>query len=98
MSDVTLQIGGRPYKVACAPGEEEHVAQLGRLIDEKVRATPGQSEARGLLFAALMLADELSELRAQAASTGTNFAQTLESLAERMENLAAHLEDDGSST
>ena len=35
MSDVTLKIGGRSYAVACAAGEEEHVATLGRLIDEK---------------------------------------------------------------
>ena len=34
MSNVNLEIGGRQYSVASADGEEEHVALLGRRIDE----------------------------------------------------------------
>ncbi|MFV4725644.1 cell division protein ZapA, partial [Mycobacterium tuberculosis] len=66
MSNVTLQIGGRSFTVACAPGEEDHIAGLGRMIDAKlhsVGSTAGQSESRILLFAALLLADELHEMR-----------------------------------
>ena len=56
MSNVTLRIGGRNFTVATAPGEEEHIAGLGRLIDDKVASMEGlsgQSESRMLLFAAL---------------------------------------------
>ena len=66
MSNVTLTIGGRHYTVACAAGEEAHIEMLGRTIDGKLHGMPnlaGQSEARTLLFAALLLADELHELR-----------------------------------
>lgn len=107
MNDVTLRIGGRDYKMACAPGEEEHIAELGRLIDAKLAANPGlarQSETRSLLFAALLLADELSALKRQQAQTAApskdapQLAETLESVAERLESLAARLEDGGSST
>ena len=66
MSNVSLQIGGRSFTVACAPGEEEHIAGLGRMIDGKLQAmggSAGQTETRTLLFAALLLADELHEAR-----------------------------------
>jgi cell division protein ZapA len=66
VSNVKLQIGGRDFSVACAPGEEEHVTMLGRRIDEKVHAAGaagGSSDARMLLFAALLLADDVHELR-----------------------------------
>ncbi len=70
MSNVTLTIGGRHYTVACAAGEEAHIEKLGGAIDAKLQGTPGlsgQSEARTLLFAALLLADELHEARGGAA-------------------------------
>ena len=64
MSNVTLSIGSRSYTVACAEGEERHVLGLGTLIDSKLAAMgdmAGQAETRTLLFAALLLADELHE-------------------------------------
>ena len=102
MSNVTLTIGGRFYTVACAEGEEAHIEALGRIIDGKLHDMPnlsGQSEARTLLFAALLLADELHEQRSgaapPAAAADPQAAETLESLAERLESLAGHLESAG---
>jgi cell division protein ZapA len=108
MSNVTLTIGGRPYTVACAAGEERHIENLGRSIDAKLGQVPGlagQSEARTLLFAALLLADELHELNqaGQAApaplpSTAATdddrqaAAEALEIVADRLESLADRLE------
>lgn len=69
MSNVTLEIGGRSFTVACASGEEAHVAGLGRMIGAKLSEMEGiasQSEARMLLFASLLLADELHEMRSAA--------------------------------
>ncbi len=67
MSNVSLPIGGRLFAVACADGEEEHIEMLGRMIDERARKIGGgQNEPRMLLFAALMLADELHEAHKQA--------------------------------
>ena len=66
MSNVTLTIGGRDYAVACAPGEEAHVTGLGRMIDGKLGEMPGgqpMGETRALLFAALLLADQVHELQ-----------------------------------
>ena len=104
MSDVTLTIAGRGYTIACDPGQERHVTSLGRAIDEKLTALPGlagQSETRTLLFAALLLADELHELQnggganpamPQLADDGA--ADALEQLAERLEAIAGRLESD----
>ena len=99
MSNVTLSIGGRFYTVACAEGEEEHVAELGASIGAKLAGMSGlgnQSEARTLLYAALLLADELHEARQTASSAvqpaDTDRAEALEALADRLEDLAASLE------
>lgn len=99
MSNVTLKIGGRDYTMACADGEEAHVSELGRLIDGKIQQMGGatQSEPRQLLFAALLLADELHEVRhrggaAPAPATIPDHAPALEAIAERLEKYAATLE------
>lgn len=106
MSNVTLTIGGRPYTVSAADGEETHIEMLGRMIAERVArggASPGQSEARMLLFAALMLADELHELHKQLPPPGSAKPEPeaevptpaviarIESLAARVEKLAEQL-------
>ena len=71
MSNVTLRIGGRSYTVACAEGEEAHITRLGRMVDEKLTDLPsggGNNELRSLLFASLILADELHDARKAAAN------------------------------
>jgi len=100
MSNVDLFIGGRTFTVASAAGEESHVEMLGRMIDDRLKAmgsASGQSETRMLLFAALMLADELHESHKGApapAPAGPSAAviSRVEDLAARVEKLAAHLE------
>ena len=100
MSNVTLDIAGRKFTVACGAGEEPHIEMLGRIIDSKIEGMPGlatQSEARCLLYAALLLADEVHEARsgsapAPAADDG-RAAETLERLAETLEGLAGRLEN-----
>ena len=109
MSNVRLEIGGRQFTVACAEGEEEHVTGLGEMIAAKIATMgdlSGQSESRMLLFAALLLADELHEAtaRAQAAPPpsalapvlapvlANGSAERLVTIAERLENLATRLE------
>ncbi|WDF71541.1 cell division protein ZapA [Novosphingobium sp. KACC 22771] len=97
MSRVELMIGGRDYAVACSPGEEDHVRMLGRIIEEKMDSLPGatnQSEVRSMLFAALLLADELHELRQQVEQSADPAAtDRLEAIAARLEQLAASIED-----
>lgn len=100
MNNVTLTISGRQYTVACAPGEEPHIRVLGEMIQAKISTMgefPGQSEQRNLLFAALLLADELVEMKAQSGSAAhpqpdEPAVQRLGGIALRLENLAVQLE------
>jgi cell division protein ZapA len=71
VSTVTLSIGPKNYTVACADGEEAHIAALGAMIAEKyalLGTARAPLEAQNLLFAALFLADELAEARRRAES------------------------------
>lgn len=98
--NVTLAIAGRNYTIACGPGEEEHVARLGASIDAKLSTLDGlggQSPERVLLYASLLLADELHEAKAGSGSSDAN-AEALENLADRMEALAMQLETGAAST
>lgn len=105
MGNVTLSIAGRSFTLAGADGEEAHIARLGRLIDEKAAASgaAGQTETRMLLFASLMLADELHELRNRPADAPQSpeippeVAERLARIASRVENLASLLESDAPS-
>ncbi len=100
MSEVTLSIGGKDYAVACGDGEEEHVAKLGASIDAKLTAMgdTGVNESRRLLFAALLLADEVVELKARteapapAPAEDGETASSLERMADRLESCASLLE------
>jgi cell division protein ZapA len=95
VNNVTLRIGGRNFQVACAPGEEAHIQELARTIDDKLSAmggTANQSESRMLLFAALMLADELHERPSAPAPDTRNAQWRLAEIADRLENLASELE------
>jgi cell division protein ZapA len=97
MAQVSLTVGGRNYDLACRDGEEPRLEMLAQMLDAKARDA-GQlvgsaNEARQLLLAGLLLADELSDLRAGAPDPGkAALARTLEQLAERVESMAERLE------
>ncbi|GAA4037066.1 cell division protein ZapA [Parerythrobacter jejuensis] len=65
MNQLDLTIGGRTFQIACEPGEEDHVRNLGALIDEKFQELAPRYE-QNLLFATLMLTDDLHSTRSTA--------------------------------
>jgi cell division protein ZapA len=70
VGQVTVRVNGYSHTIGCKDGEEQHVLDLVSQIEDKVhmiRAMGGQfSESRMLLHVALLLADEASDLRAEA--------------------------------
>ena len=101
MASVEIEIATRKYAVACRDGEEAHLRSVAAIVDRKARDAGGAlgnlSEARQLLYASLLLADELKERREGGGSPieaepDPAIADALERLAERMEALAARLE------
>jgi cell division protein ZapA len=104
MPQISLSINGRSYPVACNEGEEQRLRELARGIDAKVAGFARQvgqaGEARLLVLAALLLADELAEanetlrgLGAQApAADNAAIAAGMDRLAARVEAVASRLE------
>ncbi len=100
MASIDVEIASRRYAVACRDGEEPHLKSVAAIVDRKARdaaaALGTLSESRQLLFASLLLADELKERRegsgVPAAEPDPALAEALERLAERIESLAEKLE------
>ena len=97
MAEVTLTIGGRSYNVACRDGGEGHLLSLATRVDAKVAEAKGAvgtaSEVRQLLFAALLLADDVAEGNASPSSAAdAAVAGSLALLATRVESIADALE------
>jgi len=65
MAQVTVNIGGRGYRLACNPGEEPHLEALAASLDRKIlemREAFGEiGDQRLAIMAALTVADEASE-------------------------------------
>ena len=98
MAEVTLSIAGHSYTVACRDGEEERLQKLGAMVDAKTidaQAAVGGNlgEARVLLFAALLLADEADELRTT--DVPDQSLDLLEELADRLSALGDQLATGG---
>ena len=105
MAEIDVFIAGRAYKVACRDGEEDSLRKAAALVDAKSReALAGLgtlSEARQLLFASLLLADDMVD-GGKATVTALPpvddaLAERAERIADRIESLAAALEAGASS-
>jgi len=105
MAQVTLRINGYAYTLGCNDGEEDHLQAMAAEVDrriESVKASAGPSgEARMLVIAALLMADELYELSRKVETGGNGAARPapdarigrrLGRLAKRAEEIAAGLE------
>lgn len=103
MATVDIEIASRRYSVACREGEQDRIQSVAAIVDRKARevgqALGSLSEARQLLFASLLLADEIKE-RAAGGSPSLSepaddplIVSALERLAERVELLAEKLEN-----
>lgn len=103
MGQISVQIGGRSYVLACRDGEEPHLEGLANYLSGKateLTASLGSmSEPRLLLMAGILIADELFEhQRAGTTETAVNDnvvePARLETLTRRIEALALVLESD----
>jgi cell division protein ZapA len=103
MANIDLEIAGRRYNVACRDGEEEHLRSVAAEVDRRAQdaatALGSLTETRQLLFAALLIADDIKDIRAGAGipdpvppPPDPAVAQALERLAARVEAIADGLE------
>jgi cell division protein ZapA len=65
MGQVSVPVNGRSYAITCEDGQETRIRRLAQYVDAKVAEFVGSvgqvGEARLLLLAALVVADELSD-------------------------------------
>jgi cell division protein ZapA len=105
MAEVVVTINGRAFPLTVAEGEEPRIRRLASYVDGKVGEfvkVHGQvGEARLILLAALVIADELSDTndivqRGGGYSAGPDMsaatANGIRTIAERIDAIAARLE------
>jgi cell division protein ZapA len=100
---VTVSVVGRSYEIGCDPGQEERVRKLAADIDRRandlLKSVGSVGEGRILFMTALLLADELADLktllereRAAADEADAAVATGVTSLARRVDAIAERLE------
>lgn len=102
MAQVVLKINGFSYTLGCLDGEEQKLVALGGELDKRVAAVKARvgnlGEARLLVMAGVMLADELADLKREMEAAGRpppddgRTADALIGLARRLEGVAMRLE------
>lgn len=105
MAQMTVKINGYAYTLGCADGEEAHLQAMVEQVESRVtrmKAMGSQSgESRLLLQAALLMADELHDLKSEMAelryakppaADDMALQQQLSVLASRAEEIAAEME------
>ena len=104
MSKADIGVHGKLYSVACAPGQEARLGELGLRLDKRVDQIAGAvgdvGEARLLLIAALALMDELDAARNGSGMVAleARAATALSDAATRIDAIAARLEPDRPNT
>jgi cell division protein ZapA len=67
MAQVTVRINGYAYTLGCQDGEEEHLQAMAGEVERRIdsiKGSAGQSgEARMLVMASLLMADDMYEMR-----------------------------------
>ncbi len=73
MAQVTVRINGYSYVLGCEDGQEGHLLAMAEQVEgriESIKAMGGQNgEAKLLVLAALLMADELHDLKDPAKAT-----------------------------
>ena len=104
MAQVDVSVNGQSYRIACEDGQEDRLVDLAAMVDEKVLGLVNQigqvGSNRLLVMAALIIADELVDLKNEAGSSqevedNTNQKDTvlaLQEITKRIENIADQVE------
>jgi cell division protein ZapA len=109
LAQVTVKINGYTYTVGCEDGQEDHLLAMAAQVEsriESIKALGGSSgEARLLVLTALLMADELHDMRIEvealrnapgrpgrAGKTEGDITRKISRLAARAEQIAAELD------
>ena len=109
MAEISVEVGGRSYQVACRDGGEDQLRKVAAMVDERAgrisSAVGNLTENRQLLMVAMVLADELSDARKEIAaqaeiqpiappeSDNSEQVAAIDQLTARVESLTRQLEE-----
>ena len=95
MSQVSVTINGRQFRMGCEDGQEDHLTDLARALDARIadlRTKFGEiGDSRLTVMAALTISDELSEMGERIKKLEQDLAA-----AQDAQSAAAELRRDGS--
>jgi cell division protein ZapA len=78
MSQVSVTINGRQFRMACEDGQEAHLMNLARELDVRIESLRGKfgeiGDTRLTVMAALTVADELAEMSSRIKRLEEEFA------------------------
>ena len=101
---VAITIVGRTYEISCDDGQEDYIgvlaAEVDRRADALLRSVGQVGDARLMVMVALLMADEMADLRRQivqapagpSEAADVELADGIDSLANRIAAIAEHLE------
>jgi len=104
LAQVDVSVNGQSYRIACEDGQEDRLVDLAAMVDEKVIGLVNQigqvGSNRLLVMAALIIADELVDLKNEVGSSREleddikqeDMVLTLQEITKRIENIADQVE------
>jgi cell division protein ZapA len=109
MGEINLTINGRNFGISCDDGQEQRVSDLAHYVDNRVKniakAGAAGNESHLLVLTALMLADEVFDLRDNVTDLSfhakekvalkqdeTIIAQAIDHLADRIDTIADRIQ------
>ena len=100
MAQVNVTVNQQSFRIACEDGQEDRLSDLAKIVDDKVSELVSQvgqvGQNRLLVMAALVIADELVDLRDFSPNVNQEFSEEneqkatlqIEELSKRIENIA----------
>jgi len=89
MNFVNVTIGGRQYRLACEPGQEQRLTKLASNLEDLVGQLRGKfgevGDQRLIVMAALTLSDELYDARQKISRLETDVAEMIDARATYVE-------------
>jgi len=89
MNFVNVTIGGRQYRLACEPGQEQRLTKLATNLEDLVGQLRGKfgevGDQRLIVMAALTLSDELYDARQKISRLETDVAEMIDARATYVE-------------
>ena len=107
MGQVVVKVNGRDFALSCADGQEPRIRRLAQYVDAQIgeftKALGQVGEARLILLAALVIADELSDanealqqernlMRAAAGAAGDRAGEATETAASGVRGIAERID------